>query len=102
MEAEHGIINHRCQRQVIEGLGEELPHVGVAVLAQALVVEAIHLGDLAGLVVAAEDGDAAGVADLESDEEGDGLDRVVSTVDVVAWKFLGRFHASVYDSPRNK
>jgi hypothetical protein len=40
---------------------------------------------LAGLVVPAKDGDALGVSDLESHEEGDGLDGIVATIDVVAW-----------------
>ena len=31
----------RRERQVIEQIGEELPHVGVAVLAQALIIEAV-------------------------------------------------------------
>lgn len=36
-------------------------------------------------MVATEDGYAAWEADFESDEQGDGLDRVVSTVDVVTY-----------------
>ena len=44
----------------------------------------LHLGDLAGLVVASEDGNAVLVADLEGDEERDGLDGVVAAIDVVA------------------
>jgi hypothetical protein len=35
-------------------------------------------------VVAAEDGDAVAITEFERDEEGDGLDRVVATVDIVA------------------
>lgn len=42
------------------------------------------MGDLARLVVTAKDCDAVGVADLESDEKGDGFDGVVATIDVVA------------------
>jgi hypothetical protein len=36
-------------------------------------------------MIAAEDGDALWVADLERDEECDRFDGVVATVDVVAW-----------------
>ena len=42
------------------------------------------MGDLAGLVVASEDGNAVLEADLEGDEERDGLDGVVAAIDVVA------------------
>ena len=70
METEDLVVDQRRQRQVVEQVGEVFPHVGVAVFAQAFVVEAVDLGDLAGFVVAAEDGDALGVADFEGDEEG--------------------------------
>jgi hypothetical protein len=36
-------------------------------------------------VVAAQDGDALGEADLERDKQRDGLDRVVATVDIVTY-----------------
>lgn len=64
MEAEDLILDERGEWQVVEEVGEVLPDVGVAVLAEALVVEAVDLRDLARLVVAAEDGDALRVADL--------------------------------------
>ena len=39
-------VDERCERHVVEQIGKDLPHVGVAVLAQALVVEAVDLRDL--------------------------------------------------------
>lgn len=42
------------------------------------------MGNLAALVIATEDGDALLVADLQGDEEGDGFDRVIPTIHVVA------------------
>ena len=84
VQAEDLVVDERGQGQVVEEVGEKLPHVGVAVLAQALVVEAVDLRDLAGLVVAAQDGDALGVADFERDEQGDRLDGEVAAVHVVA------------------
>jgi hypothetical protein len=86
VEAEDLVLDEGGEGEVVEEVGEVLPHVGVAVLPQALVVEAVDLCDLAGFVVAAQDGDALGVADLEGDEEGDGLDGIVSSIDVVAYK----------------
>lgn len=84
VEAEDLVVDKGGEWEVVEEVGEVLPDVGVAVLAEALVVEAVDLGDLAGLVVSTEDGDALWVADLEGNEESDGLDGVVATVDVVA------------------
>lgn len=83
VETEDLVVDEGGQREVVEEVGEVLPDVGVAVLSEALVVEAVDLGDLAGLVVATEDGDAGGVSDLEGDEEGDGLDGVIATIDIV-------------------
>ena len=40
------------------------PHIGVAILAQTLIVKAIDLGDLSCLMVATQNGNSAGVADL--------------------------------------
>jgi hypothetical protein len=42
-------------------ISEELPHVGVAVLSEALVIEAVHLCDLPRLVVAAQQEDAVAI-----------------------------------------
>ena len=60
------IFDESGEGEVVEEVGEVSPYVCVAVLAEALVVEAVDLCDLARLVVAAEDGDALWVSDLES------------------------------------
>lgn len=86
VEAENLVVDEGGEREIVEEVGEVLPDVGVAVLAEALVVEAVDLGDLAGLVVSTEDGDALWIADLEGNEKSDGLDGVVATVDIVAYK----------------
>ena len=64
VQAEDGVANESGERKEVEEVREVLPDVGVAVLAKALVVEAVNLGDLTRLVVAAENGEAVGVADL--------------------------------------
>ena len=84
VEAEDVIIDHGCQRQVVKQLRELLPNVRVSVLAQAFVVEAVHLGDLTRLVVASQDGDSVLVADLERDKQSDGLDTIIPAIDVIA------------------
>lgn len=94
VQAEDLAVDQGSQGQVVEQVREILPDVGVAVLPETLVVESVDLGDLAGLVVAAQYRDALAIADLEGHEQGDGLDGVVSSVDVVAheevirvWRF---------------
>ena len=41
METEDGILNHSSQWEVVEQLCELFPHVGISVLAQALIIESI-------------------------------------------------------------
>lgn len=85
MKAEDLVLDEGGEREEIEKVGEVLPHVGIAIFAQALVVEAVDLGDLAGFVVAAEDGDALGIANFEGDKESHGLDREITTINVVTF-----------------
>jgi hypothetical protein len=85
VQTEDLVVDESSERQVVEEVCKVLPDVGVAVLSQALVVEAVDLGDLAGLVVAAEDGDAAGVSYFERDKQRDCLDGEVASVNIVAW-----------------
>lgn len=85
VEAEDLVVDKGGEGEVIEEVGEVFPNVGVTIFAQALVVEAINLSNLPGLVVAAKDGDALRVADLERNEESDGLDGEVAAVNVVTY-----------------
>ena len=54
----HLAVNECGEWQVVEEIGEVLPDVRVAVLAQTLVIEAVDLRDLTTLVVAAQNCDA--------------------------------------------
>lgn len=83
MKTENLIVDQGSEREVVEEVGEILPHVGVAILSETFIVKAINLSNLTGLVVSSKDSDALGVSDFESDEEGDGLDGVVSSIDVI-------------------
>src|SRR3569833_441072 len=51
VDAEDGAVDDGGQDEEVKHLAAGLPHRGVAVLRLALLVEAVHLGDLAGLVI---------------------------------------------------
>ena len=85
METEDLIVDERGEREKVEEIGKELPHIGIPIFAETLIVEAVDLRDLTRLVVAAEDGDPAWVADLERDQESNGLDGVIAAIDVIAF-----------------
>jgi len=86
VHAEDLVADDDGQRQEVEHVGEVVPDVGVAVLAGTLGVEAVGLCDAPRLVVAADEVDALGVAELEAHEERDGLDAKHAAVHVVAWR----------------
>lgn len=58
------VLDQRRHGEVVEQLGEAIPDRGVAVLAQAFVVEAVNLRDLPRLVVSPKDGDTVLKPDL--------------------------------------
>lgn len=86
MHAKHPAIHHRAQTQIVKHVAAVPPHVARAVFALTLVVETVDLGDLPGLVVAADEGDAVWISDFEGEEEKEGLDGVEAAVDKVAWR----------------
>lgn len=85
MQAEDLIIDQRSEGEVVKQVGKVLPDVGVSVFTEALVVKTVYLSDLAGLVVSTEDGYALGVSNLERDQQGDRLDRVITSINIIAF-----------------
>jgi hypothetical protein len=83
VEAKNFILNDCCQRQVIKEFGKDTPNIGIAVLSQTLIVEAIHLGHSSGFVIASQDNDTVGKANLQGHQEGHSLYRVVAAIHIV-------------------
>jgi len=84
MKAEDAAFNDGGQRQVIEQACEILPNIGISVLSQALIIKSIDLGDLLTLVITSQDGNSVRVSNFESDEKSHGLNRVVTSIDVIS------------------
>jgi hypothetical protein len=84
METEDGIVYDGRQRKVVKKLSEVDPDVRVTVLAKALVVEAVHLGDLAHLVISTENGQSILETHFQGDEESNSLYGVVSAIDIIS------------------
>ena len=55
MEAEDGVIHDSSEGEVVEQLSEVHPDIGVSVLSEAFIVEAVHLSDLTDFMVTSED-----------------------------------------------
>jgi len=84
VDTENLAVNESGEGEVVEDLCAIFPGVGVAVLLLALIVEAVHLGDLPALVVTPEERDLVGPPRLQGKQEGERLETVVATIDEVA------------------
>lgn len=82
MHAEDLLVNDGSDGETVEAVCERLPELDV-IAALALVVESIDTVDGRALVVTTENEEVLGVLDLVREEETDGLERLLSTVDVV-------------------
>ena len=81
---EYPVLDDRGEAEVVEYFRAVSPHVDAPVLPEALVVEAVHLGDLAALVIPPYEGDPIGISHLERQQQEEGLDGVVAAIDEVA------------------
>ena len=82
MHGEDLLVNDGGDGQAVEAVGEGLPQLDV-VSSLALIVETVDAVDRGTLVVAAEDEEVLGVLDLVGEEQADGLERLLATVDVI-------------------
>ena len=65
VKAEDVVLDNSGQWQEVEQASELLPHVSITIFTEALVVESINLGDLFGLVVAAQNGNPVRIPDFQ-------------------------------------
>jgi hypothetical protein len=85
VQAERLVINDGGQGQGVERVHERLPHLfaaNAAVLSQALVHEAVDLGNLPRFVVAAQQVDALGEGHLERQQQRRRLDSAQTAIHV--------------------
>ena len=73
MDTENFTLDDGADAKIVEHFGAILPGVRVSIFSDSLVVEPVHSGNLPGLVVASEEGDVAGVLQLEAQEQLEGL-----------------------------
>ena len=64
MNAENFSFNDGSDTEIVEYLGAVLPWVGISVLSNGLIIEAVDGGDLSGLVVSSQEGDVCWVLQL--------------------------------------
>lgn len=83
MHGEDLLVNDSGNWQAVEAVGERLPQLDV-VTSLALVVETVDAVDAGALVVAAQDEEVLRILDLVRQEQADGLQRLLATVDIVA------------------
>jgi hypothetical protein len=95
VEAEDLVVDKGGEGEVVEEIREVLPYVRVAIFAETLIIEPIDLCDLAGFVVATEDGDALRVSDFEGYKESDGFDGIVTSINIVALSDVSLLHGGI-------
>lgn len=85
VEAEDLVVDQGGKGEIIEEIGEVFPYIRVTVLSETFVVEAVNLSDLAGLVITTKNCDALRISDLECNEEGDGFDGIIASINVITY-----------------
>mmetsp|Transcript_42786 Transcript_42786/g.110333 ORF Transcript_42786/g.110333 Transcript_42786/m.110333 type:complete len:228 (+) Transcript_42786:1145-1828(+) len=80
VHAQHSLIHHRGDREIVKHFRAVLPSVRVSVLPHALIVKAIHLSNLPRFVVASDQSDLVWVPGFQQHEVGKRLQAVVTPV----------------------
>lgn len=82
MHGEDLLVDDGGNGQAVEAVGEGLPQLDV-IPSLALIIETVDAVDTSTLVVTAQNKEVLGVLDLVGEEQADGLERLLATVDVV-------------------
>mmetsp|Transcript_2693 Transcript_2693/g.4548 ORF Transcript_2693/g.4548 Transcript_2693/m.4548 type:complete len:300 (-) Transcript_2693:74-973(-) len=90
VDAENFSLHNSSNAEVVEDFSAVFPGVGVAILPDRLVVEAVDRGDLPRLVVSSQESDVCGVLELQTEEELEGLHGVEASVDEVTHENVPR------------
>lgn len=69
MDTEDLLVDECSQWKEVHDLRAVAPHIHRAILAQAFIIETIHLGDLTTLMIASNQGNVLGVPNLEGEKE---------------------------------
>jgi hypothetical protein len=83
VHCENLLIDDCCNGQAVEAVRESLPKLDV-IPSFAFIVEPIDTVDGSAFVVAAQDEEIFGVFDLVCQEQADGLERLLASVDIVS------------------
>lgn len=84
VDAEDVVVDDDAEGEEVEHVCEVVPHTRIPVFATALRVESVALRHAPAFVVPADQVHSRGVSQFQADEEGDGLNREETAVDVVA------------------
>jgi len=84
MDTEDFTFDNSTDAKIIEDLCAVFPRVGISVLSNGLVVEAIDGGDLSGFVITSEEGDVSWILHLKTEKKLESFDRVESSVNEIS------------------
>jgi len=83
MDAEHPSVNDRTKGKVVEDLAAPPPNVAAPIFPLTLVIKSIHLGDLAGFMIASDEGDSLRISDLQRQQQEECFYAIESAVDKI-------------------
>lgn len=89
VDAEDLVVDDAGEGEVVEHIGEVVPNSSITVLAAALCVETVGLGNSSRLVVPADEVDAVRIAEFETNQQRDGFDTEEAAINVVAYAWSG-------------
>lgn len=83
VEAEDLVIDEGGEGEVIEQISKVFPNVCISIFSETFVVETVDLGDLARFVISAKNGNSLRVSNFEGDEQSNGFNRIVPSVNII-------------------